>query len=148
MEFFTTKERIKDLIEELESWLDSPWRHRSRSKNGCDCIGFVYSVYRNLKVVDEDIFFPEYQRDWHIHRKQELMYNKIRESKWFKEIEPKDCKTGDVILFKYGKSAAHIGILVGNQVYHNPTNLYVIKSPIEEGLYKDNITYAFRPIEV
>ena len=149
--YFKTKERQELLRRELESWLDTPWRHRCSVKGaGCDCIGMVYGVMTNIGAVNPDkINMPEYPRDWHMHKNDELLYNGLKATKELEEIEvDKNRSNGDILLFKYGKACSHVGIYFDKQVYHAPTNLYVIKSPYRESSYFKRLQHVFTVVEV
>lgn len=147
--FFDDNDKIRILKNELDSWLGTPWRHRCQSRNGCDCIGFVYSVMVNLGVLDKNITtIPEYQRDWHIHKTTDLLLNTLCNIPSFCEVGKNKKMSGDILLFKYGRVSAHVGIVFEKHIYHSPTNLRVIKSPLNDRMFFKRLKHNFRPVEV
>jgi NlpC/P60 family putative phage cell wall peptidase len=144
--FFESEESKAALLIELESWMGVPWRHRSHTKGGCDCVGFVYGVYTALGVTSR-VEIPAYQRDWHIHRKEELMKDVLAAMRNFIQIQDGEFKTGDLVLFRYGQASAHVGIVFERGFYHAPTNLYVMRSPIKDGSFQKRLQYIFRPVK-
>lgn len=43
-----------DVIDEVMTWMDAPWRHQGRSRNNIDCIGLVIKVAHELDLSSFD----------------------------------------------------------------------------------------------
>jgi cell wall-associated NlpC family hydrolase len=147
--FFESIERQQMLFNEMESWVGVPWRHRSRSKGGCDCIGFVVAILEKVGVWEKgQVKIPLYQRDWHIHSGKELLYNSALEAPNLIELNSSEqTRNGDVLLFHFGKAASHVGIWYESGVYHAITSLSVRRSPCVNGAWAKCLKFRFRPME-
>ena len=127
--FFDDLQKIEDLKQELESWKGTPYKHRTGVKQrGCDCI---HLVVNSLKVVGADkgrhIAIPKYAPDWHMHTGTPLLIEGIKAQYDVEEIkiDPDLIRNGDVILFHWGRQAAHSGIYMDGQVYQALTDMKV-----------------------
>jgi hypothetical protein len=89
---------------------------------------------------------PKYQRDWHLHNDGELLMDGLRSVPNLIETElDRPRLDGDVIVMRYGRSGSHVGIRFGRQVFHAPTGLRVLASPMRE--YAARVQAIFRPME-
>lgn len=148
--YFGSEERQKALFQELEEWKGTPWRHACHVKGaGTDCIGFVYQALVNLGVVDPAITeIPVYNRDWHVHNDEELLYNGMKATPGLEEIDKEAPRlSGDLWLFHFGKAASHVGIWFDKRIYHAVTKLKVISSSCNEGIWADHLKFRFRAME-
>ena len=146
--YFYTKERQEALKAELDSWLDTPWRHQCMVKGrGCDCAGLVLGVLVNIGFLrSEEIKLPPYPPDWHLHKEHLELIN------WFRSrddvIEVEQPQNGDILLFQYGKSPSHTGIFFDAKVYHSVTRRRVIRSPFGDPELQRRLVAVFRCMEV
>jgi len=149
-ELFADKQMESILYEELKSWIRTPYRHWSGVKGkGCDCIHLVVNV---LKVVDAfngaAIVIPKYSPDWHLHRGEPLMKNFIE--KMLPSILITDrtkAKNGDVVLFKYGRQAAHCGIYYEEEIYQAINEMGVHTRQYTDKDFYDRVKYIYRTIK-
>lgn len=149
--YFETKERQDILEEELKKWMGAPWRHHSCSINGTDCVGMVYGVWCKIGLFSKEALkIPSYPRDWHNHNKEELLIKFLKNIEFLEQIQYKQNSiiNGDIVVFKYGNTGSHIGIYFNKNIYHCPTNLYVIASPFNEHGYFKRIHSVFRCMEI
>lgn len=126
--FYEGKEEI--LGREIDGWLGTPYKHYSAAKGkGVDCIHFVVRV---LQATGGDqgrhLVIKKYNKDWHLHRGEELLRKGIEKQLFVELISlPKeknniiqlseDIGTGDLVLFEFGRHAAHVGIFLKGEVY-------------------------------
>ena len=119
--YFEHESNRQRLIEELESWRGTPYRHRCAIKSlGVDCIGFVLASYKNvgaIKLGAESL--PKYTPLWHYHSDEERLYRefKHRRKKNFKEVSMSEIEDGDLIMYELGRVVGHCGIVFGDSVY-------------------------------
>jgi cell wall-associated NlpC family hydrolase len=154
--YYEGKEKL--LKAELDSWLGTPYKHWSGVKRkGVDCIHFVVKV---LQATGGDqgrhINIQRYPKDWHLHRGDQLLKKGIENQLYVNMInDPTKEKlsmiepfgSGDIILFKFGRQAAHVGILVGEEVYQTVDATGVIKKPLK-GDFFSRITYVYKLYEM
>lgn len=101
----------KDVVEEARTWLGTPFVHQAARKVvGCDCIGLVRGIGRDLEIMDFDENDPEHQSILTYPMTPEprrligaLNYFFIRVRDNFRE--------GDVILFAIEGVPTHVAIV-------------------------------------
>jgi len=148
--YFKNVERLEALEDELESWVDTPFRHRTMVKGlGCDCIHFIAGVLKHFDLVQTEKkgFIPEYGSDWNLHRTRELLLEGIKREVNCIEVPVDNIIDGDLVLFKFGKASAHIAFYFKDHFYHSVTEIGVIKTHFEEKEWSDRITHVLRIVE-
>lgn len=99
----------QQVVEEALSWLGTPYRHMGKIKGGgVDCGQYLLQVYNRagiIPVVDTG-YYPQ---DWHLHQHgekylKELMRHAVKVDR--------DPLPGDIIMFKWGRCAAHGAIVL------------------------------------
>ena len=146
--YFESKQRQELLKAELDSWLDTPWRHMCMAKGrGCDCVGLVFGVLVNVGVLrPEEIEFKPYPPDWHLHKEHLDMLDWFKSRPDVREVK-KPLQNGDILLFQYGKSPSHAGIYYDKNIYHAVTRRRVIISPFKDPNLCKRIVAVFRIVE-
>lgn len=128
MYYFENKEKQNELKDVLEGWVGTPFRHHCHVKGmGCDCIGLPIGVYKELGILNKDFKVPDYARDWHLHKSRELLLEGVRNTLSVDDVELKNIKNGDLVLYRFGKASAHIGIYCDNYLYHSIIKIGVMK---------------------
>lgn len=121
--YFEDEDNRQRLIEELESWRGTPYRHRGAvKKSGVDCIGFVLTAYKNVGAIKIGASaLPKYTPLWHYHSSEERLYKefKHRRKRDFREVSFSEVEDGDLILYELGKVVGHCGIVFGDSVYQS-----------------------------
>ncbi|GAB4225317.1 MAG: NlpC/P60 family protein [Methyloligellaceae bacterium] len=93
------------------SWIGTPYHHQASVKGaGCDCLGLVRGVYRELLGREPEVI-PPYTPDWAEARGVETLLEGAR--RHLREMAPEAAQPGDVLVFRLGKStmAKHMAIL-------------------------------------
>jgi len=148
--YFKNVERLEALEDELESWVDTPFRHRTMVKGlGCDCIHFIVGVLKHFDLVQTEKkgFMPEYGPDWNLHNTRELLLDGIKREVKCIEVPVDDIVDGDLVLFKYGKASAHVAFKLKEHFYHSVTEVGVIKTQFEDETWNGKITHVLRIVE-
>ena len=117
MYFFDDPKNIYKLDSFIQEWNGTLYKHHTGVCGvGCDCIHFIV---RGLEYFGfSRINVPWYPKDWHLHNTEERLLNGIR--KHFpphNELEPNNPKSGDIILYKFGKTISHAGWFLKGEVY-------------------------------
>lgn len=106
-----TPDKIEKVVAEARSWLRTPYVHRGAIKGvGADCGMLLIEVYGNAL----DIPKPDpgnYSPDWYLHRDEPIYLQWLSQyaDRLAEDVEP--CP-GDIVMFKFGRHAAHGGIVV------------------------------------
>lgn len=87
------------------SYVGTPWTHQGKTRRGVDCVGLVYAVARDLRVLPAGIVIPPYRT-----RPDASLIGYF--DRYMKNIAPSDIATGSVLIYAYGSSPYHAGIVV------------------------------------
>lgn len=100
----------QQIVTEALSWLNTPYHHEGDVKGaGVDCAMLPVRVYCDTGKLPH--FDPRpYSQQWHLHRSEEKYLAWIKT--YAVEIQAADVGLGDLILFKYGRTISHSGIVV------------------------------------
>jgi cell wall-associated NlpC family hydrolase len=129
--YFLKEENWKKCLEEMESWIGTPYRHLTMVKGrGADCTLFLASIWKSCGVLT-DVKYEYYSRDWYIHTKDNLvmeslvyhMKNCTPDNVKIIEINTKDRNMfmpGDMLGFSFRKNKIvnHAALWVGD---YSPT---------------------------
>lgn len=93
--------------------LKVPYLHRGVTKLGCDCTGLIIGIARDLGFLGK-YELRMYPIDWNIHSGAG---NYIIEEliKVADEIPKSSAVEGDILVFRFAKCLAHVGILVNRR---------------------------------
>jgi cell wall-associated NlpC family hydrolase len=96
------------IVAEARTWLRTPWHHKAMVKGvGVDCAMFLIAVFSAVGLVP--YFTPEdYPADWHLHRDDPRFLRYLLQ--YADEVESPE--VGDVVMFDFGRHAAHGSIVV------------------------------------
>lgn len=109
---------------------------------GCDCLGLVRGVWREV-VGPEPFPIPPYSRDWGESGPREVLAEGAR--RMMPEIAPANAPPGALILFRMMPHAIakHVGILTGPDTFlHAYERLGVIEEPLTP-IWRRRIAFAF-----
>ncbi len=102
------------IVREAREWLGTPFRHQASVKHaGCDCLGLVRGVWREVIGPEPEIPRP-YTPDWADVTGDETLLNAAR--RHLVEAPIGSARAGDVLLFRMalGGPARHAAILIGD----------------------------------
>jgi len=100
------------IIQTAFEWLDTPYQHQASLKGeGCDCLGLVRGVWRDL-YGDEPALLPPYTVDWAERGKVETLRDAART--YLTPIAQEAAQPGDVLMFRMQPHAVckHVAIMV------------------------------------
>ena len=124
-------------------WIGTPYRHQgSRMGIGCDCLGLVRGVWRELYGAEPEAPGP-YSADWAEAGGVDALSEAAR--RHFLELDVGDARHGDLALFcwRAGRPAKHCGILDENdRLIHAYEGASVLSSPLTPA-WKRRIAGAF-----
>jgi NlpC/P60 family putative phage cell wall peptidase len=92
------------------AWLGTPYHHQASAKGiGCDCLGLVRGVWREL-FGDEPELVPPYTPDWAEAQGVEMLLEGAA-----RHFLPGTVRKGALLVFRWkaGVPAKHVGIAVG-----------------------------------
>jgi NlpC/P60 family putative phage cell wall peptidase len=104
--------RAEMVVEAARAWLGTPYRHQgSRKGVGCDCLGLVRGVWRELYGTEPEDPGP-YAADWAETGGEDRLFEAAR--RYCREKPHADPAAGDLVLFRWRPDAPakHAGIMV------------------------------------
>lgn len=118
------------IVTEAMRWVGTPYRHQgSRRGVGCDCLGLVRGVWREVYGAEAETPGP-YSMDWAETGGGEPLLDAARRHCTEQERTP---GPGDLILFRWraGLAVKHAGIMVApGQFIHAYDGAAVVVSPL------------------
>ncbi|WP_370631441.1 NlpC/P60 family protein [Methylosinus sp. Sm6] len=102
-----------DIVTAARAWISTPYRHQASCRSaGCDCLGLVRGVWRDVYGVEPEAP-PPYSPDWGEAGAVEHILDAARRN--MTEIMLDDMRGGDVIVFRMRERriAKHMAILSG-----------------------------------
>ncbi|MFD1746536.1 NlpC/P60 family protein [Rhizobium helianthi] len=128
--------RAEHVLAIAESWIGTPYRHQGATKGiGCDCIGLVLGVWRELYGSEPPMTIPPYAPDWAERSCEERLLHAGRQL--FGAAMPlSEAKPGDILVFRWraGCAAKHVGILAGDGWFiHAYEQAAVTRSALVDG---------------
>lgn len=128
--------RAERVLVLAENWIGTPYRHQGALKGvGCDCIGLILGIWRELYGSEPPLAVPPYAPDWAERSGEERLLDAglrlFGPAIPFKEAEP-----GDVLVFRWraGCAAKHVGILADEGFFiHAYEQAAVTRSALVEG---------------
>lgn len=102
---------MSEVVEAARVWIGTPYMHQaSRRGAGCDCLGLIRGVWRDLRGV-EPVELPPYTRDWSEPAGREALLEAARRFLRERPIEP--IMPGRILLFRMRQAgvAKHLGIV-------------------------------------
>lgn len=146
--YFEDIDKQKQLLDILESWIGTPYRHRCGVKQmGCDCIHLHIAILTELGLLHlkpKDI--PHYPRDYHIHSTRSLMVESIE--KYLNVEKVNNLMNGDILCFKFGKAAGHAAFWFNGYLYESLNKMGVVKTNFNNSQWKNKLTNTFRILEI
>ncbi len=119
------------ILAEAATWLGTPYRHQgSRRGVGCDCLGLVRGVWRNVYGVEPEMPGP-YTPDWAESGKGDRLLEAAR--RHCTERRAGDERPGDLLVFRWRArdAAKHLGILLTHDSFlHAYEGHAVMVSPL------------------
>jgi NlpC/P60 family putative phage cell wall peptidase len=111
-----TRSRV---VTAARSWLGTPYHHQASLRGvGCDCLGLVRGVWRDLYGREPEAV-PAYDQHWAQHADGETLA--LAAMRHLEACELAAVQAGDVLLFRWRDHlpAAHCAILTGpGQIIH------------------------------
>lgn len=141
----TADRSMSEVVRVARSWIGTPYRHQGARKGvGCDCLGLVRGVWRELHG-EEPEAPPPYGMDWAERSGEERLY--AAALRYFGPPVAKETMLpGDLLLFRWqeGAAAKHLGILTEPGRF---IHAYEVAGVIESALvpsWRRRVAWVFR----
>jgi cell wall-associated NlpC family hydrolase len=98
-----------EIVAEAMTWLNTPYHHNSSIKKvGVDCARLPAAIYYAVGLIP--LVEPEYSPQWMLHHDQEKFLEFVLP--YAREITRADLLPGDLIMWKFGRTYSHSGIVI------------------------------------
>lgn len=105
----TTRQQVRT---EAMGWLRTPYHHHGDIKGvGTDCAMLLVRVYAGVGLVPATLDPRPYATDWHLHRSEEKYLAWVEQ--YGTQVDTP--KTGDVVLWRFGRTYSHGAIVLDEQ---------------------------------
>lgn len=132
------------IIDTARSWIGTPYRHQASRKGvGCDCLGFLRGVWREV-IGEEPELPPPYSADWAEAGRSETLAEAAR--RHLEEIPLDAIEPGDVLLFRWRDHlpAKHCAILVSRERMIHAHDGATVAEVYFANWWRRRLAYAFR----
>lgn len=136
-----------EAVQIARTWIGTPYIHQASLKGiGCDCLGLLRGVWRELKGPEPEAP-PPYAPDWSEATGGEALYQAL--ARHLTEIDLRALRFGDVVLFRMAKTAPakHCGIIAARDNHMTLIHARQNRRVSEERLapfWHAKLAYAFR----
>lgn len=116
------------LLDEIDTWMGSPYKYGGHSRSGTDCSGMVMEIFISVYGVS-------------------LPHSSVEMYEHCDAIELGELRVGDLVFFSFVKSGkiSHVGIYIGDGRFaHATTRRGVMISHLDEGYYHRGFVAAGR----
>ncbi len=117
------------MMDEIESWMGTPYAYGGESRSGVDCSGFTRAVYSSVNI--------------------EIPRTASQQAADARTVTPSNLQFGDLIFFNTsGSGISHVGIYIGNGFFaHASSSRGVVRESLAKQYYADRIVSAGRFME-
>ena len=136
-----------DIVEAARGWIGTPYQHQASVKGaGCDCLGLLRGVWRELQGAEPEIA-PPYGPDWAEGSGAETLRDAL--ARHLAPVALACIAPGDAVLFRMarGGAAKHCGIVAnragGLTLIHARQNRRVMEETLSS-FWRTRLAYAFR----
>ena len=134
-----------EVIEELRTWINVPWRHQGRSRLGIDCIGLVTIA---AAMIEGPAMVAKHDRRDYARRP--TRYDLADAFDVFCDrITLADAQDGDVLVFADGPYPCHVGVAATKDgmrtVIHAAARLRKVKEEPLSDFWLTRLTHVYRP---
>lgn len=99
----------EDVVRAALGWVGTPFHDCAGVKGaGVDCVHLIIRVYAEVGLIAD--FDPQYKPQWFQHRDEPRFLAGLEEH-GARRIDPAQALPGDVLMYSYGRHAAHGGIV-------------------------------------
>jgi cell wall-associated NlpC family hydrolase len=104
------QEQRAAVVAEARTWLGTRWIHEARVRGaGVDCGKLLAAVYEACGIIGS-VTIESYPRAWAHHRGEEKFLGYVEQMA--ARVTDREPLPGDIVLFRYGRSLSHAGIVV------------------------------------
>lgn len=122
------------------AWIDTPYRHRARRQGvGCDCLMLIVEAYVAAGLLPADIEIPYYPPDMMFHSSDTRYVDTVLD--YCDEVDTP--QPGDLVMWKYGKTYSHAGIV---STWPRIVHAYAPYGAVIEMSVNDDSRLANRPV--
>lgn len=114
------------MMDEIESWMGTPYVYGGESRSGVDCSAFTRALYQSINI--------------------EIPRTASQQAAAAETVNPPTLQFGDLIFFNTsGSGISHVGIYIGNGFFaHSSSSRGVVRESLSKQYYADRIVSVGR----
>ncbi len=123
-----------EIVARARDWIGTPYVHQASRKGvGCDCLGLVRGLWREM-LDAEPVAVPPYTQDWSEAAGEERLW--LAASTYLREKPLGERAPGDVALLRMreGSVAKHLGILATRDGMPSLIHAYARRGVVESAM--------------
>lgn len=127
------QDKIKNkIIDEFKSWKGTKWVHGQSCKGaGVDCVQLLVAGFKSLGLLPPIFKTIKYNQDYALHNSTSVLLLELK--KHCHLISLDQIKAGDILVYKYDKTAHHTAVYIGNKkIIHSKIRQGVIESYLSD----------------
>ncbi len=127
------------LVDAARVYLDVPFKHQGRSKNGLDCVGLII-----VAAKDCGLEFP----DCMVYSKSPqhgLLQQNIEKSGFLERLHNTvELKRNDILLFRFTEEPQHVALYCDNSIIHSYSRIEKVVEHRFSGSWKHKLVCVYR----
>ena len=128
-----TQAQIDSARREAESWIGTPHVHRACVKGlAVDCVHLAVSIYKAAWLMPLDYEPPTYQRHTGLFERSSEILDALKTIPGVSfGVFPVSAQVQDLdlIIFKTGGTSGHVGVILGDEIFHALGGRTVTRNP-------------------
>ena len=119
------------MVVEARSWIGTRWIHGQSLKGiGTDCVQLIVSLAKTFGWVSPEFKTRKYTKDWALHNERSILKEEL--AKVAHIISLPNALIGDILVFKSGRCAGHMGFYIGGgRMVHSHIRHNVSEDPVK-----------------
>lgn len=137
---------MRDLRPYCNQWIGTPFvPHACQPGAGVDCVNLVAEILHEAGLI-HDYAFPTYRCDQGMHTDDSAVLAWLNLSHEFNRTDGSRILAGDVLCFRVGRVAHHVGLALGPvRFIHAMRNHGVLFSSLRDPTYRKRLDAVYRP---
>ncbi len=90
---------------------------------------------------------PDYPKDWHLHNVESLLLNEVSAQMTHEKVSIDDTQDGDILLYHFGRTTSHAGIVLDGFIYHSVIGIGVERFGLDDKTWTKRKRYNLRLVK-
>ena len=128
------------MVNKAREYVGTPYHHSGRDKNGVDCAGVLYCIFKDLGKPLRPI--PMYGR----LTTSKFLLDQVEENFTFVTGHLDDALPGDILLIRFNKTPQHLAVYTGDTIIHSYEKSGAVVEQRLNDMWKKRIVGVYRSV--